>query len=86
MILNYEYSLWETKRLQKKQPKNISTNNNLPKYMNKYIKIIFSILAVLFGLFLIIFGGYDDSPGAQGLGLILIIATVIIMIRNKNKK
>ncbi len=54
--------------------------------MNKYIKIIFSILAVLFGLFLIIFGGYDDSPGAQGLGLILIIATVIIMIRNKNKK
>jgi len=53
--------------------------------MNKYIKIIFSILAILFGLFLVVFGGYDDSPGAQGLGLILIIVTVVIVIRGKKK-
>jgi len=55
------------------------------KNMNKYIKIIFSILAILFGLFLVVFGGYDDSPGAQGLGLILIIVTVVIVIRGKKK-
>lgn len=55
------------------------------KKMNKYIKIILSILAVLFGLFLIVFGGYDDSPGAQGLGLILVITTVIIVIRSRKK-
>ena len=54
--------------------------------MNKYIKIIFSALAILFGLFLIVFGGYDDSPGAQGLGLILILTTVIVMIRGRKKK
>jgi uncharacterized membrane protein len=54
--------------------------------MNKYIKIILSILAILFGLFLIIFGGYDDSPGAQGLGLILIIVVIIVIIRDRKKK
>ena len=54
--------------------------------MNKNIKTIFSILTILFGLFLIVFGGYDDSPGAQRLGLILIIVAVAIMIRSRNKK
>ncbi|HOZ36612.1 MAG TPA: hypothetical protein PLR18_02160 [bacterium] len=52
----------------------------------KKFKIVFSILAILFGAFLIVFGGYDDSPGAQGLGLLLIITTIIIAIRSKNKK
>jgi drug/metabolite transporter (DMT)-like permease len=51
--------------------------------MNKYIKIILSILAPLFGLFLVVFGGYDDSPGAQGLGFILIIIAVIVATRRK---
>lgn len=55
------------------------------KNMNKYIKIILSILAILLGLFLIVFGGYDDSPGAQGLGLILIITTIVVMIRSRKK-
>jgi len=53
--------------------------------MNKYIKITFCILVILFGLFLIVFGGYDDSPGAQGFGLILIITTIIIAIRGRKK-
>jgi len=50
------------------------------------MKIILSILVILFGLFLIVFGGYDDSPGAQGLGLILIIATIIMAIKGRKKK
>jgi len=56
------------------------------KNMNKYIKITLSILAVLFGLFFIVFGGYDDSPGLQGIGLILIIVIVVIVIKSKKKK
>ena len=54
--------------------------------MNKNIKTIPSALAILFGVFLIVFGGYDDSPGTQGLGLILIIATIVMAIRSKKKK
>ena len=54
--------------------------------MNKNIKIILSILAILLGVFFIIFGGYDDSPGLQGIGLILIVAIIVIVIRGKKKK
>lgn len=54
--------------------------------MNRYIKRMLSILSIFLGLFLIVFGGYDDSPGAQGLGLILIIATIIIITRSRKKK
>ena len=38
-------------------------------------------LAVLFGLAAIVFGGYDDSPGLQGIGLLVIIAAVVLGVR-----
>ncbi len=53
---------------------------------NKILYWVPKILAILFGAFLIVFGGYDDSPGAQGLGLILIIATVVLTVRNRKRK
>ena len=31
-------------------------------------RLLLPILAILFGAFLVGFGGYDDSPGAQGIG------------------
>ena len=37
----------------------------------KIIKILCYALLILLGIFLVIFGGYDDSPGAQGLGLLV---------------
>ena len=45
----------------------------LPLVINFMKTIIFIgfIVLICLGVFLIIFGGYDDSPGAQGLGLIL---------------
>jgi uncharacterized membrane protein len=50
------------------------------------MKIIFQILLALFGIFLFIFGGYDDSPGAQGLGLLLFILAIFLLVRNRKKK
>lgn len=52
----------------------------------KIIKIILFILAVLFGIFLFIYGGYDDSPGAQGLGLLIVIGGIVGIIKNKKIK
>lgn len=49
------------------------------------IKIALSILAVLFGIFLIVFGGYDDSPGGQMIGLVVAIVAVIALAKNRNK-
>jgi drug/metabolite transporter (DMT)-like permease len=35
------------------------------------LKIVGLVLFILLGIFLVVFGGYDDSPGAQGLGLLV---------------
>jgi len=55
--------------------------------MNK-IKILFFILIILFGIFLFIYGGYDDSPGAQLLGVIVTISGIVGLTKNilKNNK
>lgn len=53
---------------------------------NKILYWSLKILIILLGIFFIIFGGYDDSPGLQGIGLIIIISTIIIMIRGKKNK
>ena len=52
--------------------------------MNKYYRVIlYSAFSILFGVFMFIYGGYDDSPGAQLLGLILVIIGVVGLVRNK---
>jgi len=52
--------------------------------MNK-IKIICSIFAISFGIFMFVYGGYDDSPGAQGLGLIIFTIGIVVIIKSKKK-
>jgi len=48
-------------------------------------KILFPFLAILFGGFLIVYGGYDDSPGGQLLGLVLVIVGVVVAIKSRKK-
>lgn len=52
--------------------------------MNKF-KILYSILFIFLGVFIFVYGGYDDSPGAQGLGLIIVILGIIGIVRNKKR-
>lgn len=52
--------------------------------MNKS-KIIYSVLAILFGTFMFIYGGFDNSPGAQGLGVLLVILGIVGIIKSKKK-
>lgn len=51
----------------------------------KIIRIIYSILAILFGAFLIVYGEMDDSPGGQVLGLVLVIFGIVSLIRIRKK-
>jgi len=53
---------------------------------NKLLYWVPKILAVLLGAFFMVFGEFDDSPGLQGIGLILIIANIFIVIRNRRRK
>jgi hypothetical protein len=52
--------------------------------MNK-IRILYSVLAILFGAFMFVYGEFDDSPGAQGLGLLAGIAGIVGIIKSKKK-
>ncbi len=54
--------------------------------MNKYYrKILYFVFAVLFGLFMFIYGEFDDSPGGQLIGLTAIIIGIIGLIKSKKK-
>ena len=52
--------------------------------MNK-MKVLFSLIAILFGAFMFVYGGADDSPGGQLLGLVAVIAGVVGIIKSKKK-
>lgn len=52
----------------------------------KIIKLITFIILILFGIFMIVFGGMDDSPGAQGIGLVSSIVGVIGILKSIRKK
>lgn len=42
-----------------------------PIYSIHHLATLLSILLLAAGVFLFVYGGYDDSPGAQGLGLLI---------------
>ena len=50
------------------------------------MKVFRSVLLILVGVFAMISGEFDDSPGLQGLGLILIISVLFFHFRNRRTK
>lgn len=50
--------------------------------MNKK-KVLYFTLAILFGVFLTIFGGIDDSPGGQLVGLLIITVSIWGMVKSR---
>jgi len=52
--------------------------------MNKS-RLIYSILAVLFGAFMFVYGEIDDSPGGQLFGLLAFIIGIVGVIKSKKK-
>ena len=54
--------------------------------MKKYYRrILYLVLAILFGAFMFIYGEYDDSPGGQLIGLIVVIIGIVGLIKSKKK-
>jgi len=52
--------------------------------MNKR-KILYFVIAILFGGFLFVYSEFDDSPGGQLLGLIIVVVGIIGVARSKKK-
>ena len=53
--------------------------------MNK-IKILLFVLAILVGAFMVVYGGYDDSPGGQLLGLVMVVGGIVGIVKKLKKK
>ena len=49
-------------------------------------KTIYFALIIPFGIFMFIFGEYDDSPGAQLIGLILTVIGVVGIVKAIRKQ
>lgn len=50
------------------------------------MKILLRILLIVIGVFAIISGEADDSPGLQGIGLILILSVFFYIYRSRKIK
>jgi len=47
------------------------------------MKLFRSVLLVSMGAFAMVFGEFDDSPGLQGIGMILIISVIYFHFRGR---
>ncbi len=54
-------------------------------FKNKIFFWVYRIVFIIFGVFIFIFGGYDDSPGAQLIGFIIVLFNIIKIIKHKRK-
>ncbi len=45
------------------------------------MKYFLAILVAAIGIFGIVYGGADDSPGAQLIGLVLVVGAVVFVVR-----
>ena len=53
-------------------------------YMTKS-RMLYFIIAILFGVFMFVYGEFDDSPGGQMIGLLAVIIGIVGMIASKKK-
>lgn len=49
------------------------------------IKIVCFILLVSFGIFIFVYGGYDDSPGAQLLGVLAVGGGIVGLVMSRKR-
>lgn len=47
--------------------------------------LAFFLSALLLGIFLFVYGGYDDSPGAQGLGVLSAVSGLAVIVKKPGR-
>ncbi|MES2966667.1 MAG: hypothetical protein V4668_02685 [Patescibacteria group bacterium] len=52
----------------------------------KIIKILAAIVLMALGVKMVMFGEMDDSPGAQMIGLLMVVAGIFVIIKTVRKK
>jgi hypothetical protein len=49
------------------------------------MSFVLVILAASIGVAAVVFGGYDDSPGLQGLGVLVVVGAVAFGVRTARR-
>jgi len=49
-------------------------------------KLILSLLGIAFGIFMVVYGERDDSPGAQLMGVVAALAGIWGLVKSFKKK
>ncbi len=53
--------------------------------MRKKIGVALYILVILLGAVMFVYGGFDDSPGGQLLGVVMIVSGIIGIVKNRQR-
>ena len=64
---------------------NIWLGRTARKLRSCAMRILLSILAIAIGVAAVVLGEADDSPGLQGLGVLLIVGTVALGVRTAQR-
>lgn len=54
--------------------------------MRMRIGIALYILVILLGTAMFVYGGFDDSPGGQLLGAVMVASGIVGIVKNSKKK
>lgn len=49
-------------------------------------RLLYSVVAIAFGAFMVVYGEIDDSPGGQLLGLVVVLAGIVGVIKSRTNK
>lgn len=47
---------------------------------------LFAALAMIAGVAAVVAGGADDSPGLQGIGLLLVAGAIVLVVRDARRR
>lgn len=47
---------------------------------------LLAAVAVLLGAAAVVLGGMDDSPGLQGIGVLIVVGTVVATVRARRRR
>jgi drug/metabolite transporter (DMT)-like permease len=50
------------------------------------VRWVAAALLVLLGVAAVVAGGADDSPGLQGIGLLLVVGAVVLAVRTARRR
>ena len=86
LVNNVTFSIRGCGNVSRDQRKRFERRPLAPTIYMNIKRIILIIFLILSGIFMFVYGEYDDSPGGQLIGLLEIIFAIVVLIKSKKKE